>query len=167
MSEADFEAEIEIRAATPEDAGAVAEIFLESAEHHVELDGERYRVPTLEMISTRYREGRQHPEDAQAITLVAELGGEVIGFIDVRLEQSSDAMHREMTFCHVSEIAVRDGRRSRGVGGLMMRAAEEWGRSMGAEFASLEFHNGNTRASRFYQERMGYRPVSITAIKRL
>jgi hypothetical protein len=38
---------------------------------------------------------------------------------------------------------------------------------MGAEFASLEYHAANTRAGLFYQERMGYRPAAITAIRRL
>jgi hypothetical protein len=38
---------------------------------------------------------------------------------------------------------------------------------MSADFASLEFHIENKRADLFYQKRMGYRPASITAIKRL
>lgn len=169
MSNVDSRAEIEIRPAAPEDAEAIAEIFLESAAYHAELDPERYVVPAAEMISTRYRERRQPPApgDSAAITLVAIWGNEVVGFIDLRLEQPSDAMHREMIYCHISEIAVREGQRSRGIGDSLMQAGEDWGRRMGAEFASLEFHNKNVRASSFYQGRMGYRPASITAIKRL
>jgi ribosomal protein S18 acetylase RimI-like enzyme len=169
MSDVDSQAAIKIRPAVSEDAEGIAEIFLESAAYHAELDPERYVTPAAEMISTRYRERRQPPApgDSAAITLVAEWGDEVVGFIDVRLEQPSDAMHREMIYCHISEIAVREGRRSQGVGGRLLRSAEEWGRKMGAEFASLEFHNENARASSFYQGRMGYRPASITAIKRL
>ena len=107
------------------------------------------------------------PEAEQGITLVAELDGEILGFIDVRLERSEDLMHREMIYCHVSEIAVGGLYRGRGVGGRLMRAAEDWGRKMGAEFASLEFHTANKRAGVFYQERLGYRPAAITAIKKL
>ena len=76
-------------------------------------------------------------------------------------------MHREMIYCIIAEIAVNRGRRSQGIGGRLLRAAEDWGRQLGAEFALLEYHTANTRASLFYQERMGYRPASITAIKRL
>jgi ribosomal protein S18 acetylase RimI-like enzyme len=98
---------------------------------------------------------------------VAELTGEIVGFIDARLEQSLDAMHREMIYCHVAEIAVGGRHRKQGIGGQLLLAAEDWGRRRGAKFASLEFHSENTRAGEFYQRRMGYRVASITAIKRL
>jgi len=93
-----YQAAIEIRPAVPEDAERIARTFLESAEYHAELDPERYSTPTVETISARYREGRQHPSHAgsEVMTLVAELSGEIVGFIDARLEQSSDPMHREM-----------------------------------------------------------------------
>lgn len=163
------QAAIEIRLAATEDAERIAGMFLESAEYHAELDPERYSTPTVEEIAARYREGRQHPSSAgaNALTLVAELGGEIVGFIDARLEQSSDPMHREMTYCHIAEIAVASGHRKKGIGGHLIRAAEAWGRRLGADFASLEYHAANSRATHFYQESMGYRPASITAIKRL
>jgi ribosomal protein S18 acetylase RimI-like enzyme len=165
----DSYAQIEIRPAVPDDADGIARTFLESAEYHAELDPERYLTPAVETISARYREGRQHPSHAgrKAITLVAELSGEIVGFIDARLEQSLDAMHREMTYCHIAEIGVRCGHRNRGIGGRLLQEAEDWGHRLGAEFASLEYHAANTRASLFYQGRMGYRLASITAIKRL
>jgi GNAT superfamily N-acetyltransferase len=169
MSDARYPAAIEIRPALPEDADGIARTFLESAEYHAELDPERYSTPTVETISARYREGRQHPAQAggEVMTLVAELSGEIVGFIDARLERSSDAMHREMTYCHIAEIAVRRGHWNQGIGGRLLRAAEEWGHRLGAKFASLEYHAANTRASVFYQEHMGYRVASMTAIKRL
>ena len=169
MSEARYPTTIEIRPAVPEDADAIARTFLESAEYHAELDPERYSTPAVEAISARYREGRQHPSIAnrEVTTLVAELGGEIVGFIDARLEQSEDAMHREMIYCHIAEIAVHGRHRNQDIGGRLLRAAEDWGHRLGAELASLEYHAANTRASSFYQERMGYRVASITAIKRL
>ena len=160
---------LEIRPAIPGDADGIADTFLDSAEYHVQLDSERYSMPAVETISARYREGRQHPSHTGkgVITLVAELNGEIVGFIDARLEQSPDPMHREMIYCHLAEIAVRRGHRSQGIGGRLLRAAEDWGRRLGAMFASLEYHAANTRASLFYQDRMGYRMASITAIRRL
>jgi ribosomal protein S18 acetylase RimI-like enzyme len=164
-----YQTAIEIRPAVPEDAERIARTFLESAEYHAELDPERYSTPAVETISARYRRGRQDPSHAgrEVLTLVAEFSGEIVGFIDAHLEQSPDAMHREMTYCHIAEIAVRSERRSQGIGGRLLRAAEDWGRRLGAEFASLEYHAANARASFFYRERMGYRVASITAIKRL
>lgn len=158
-----------IRPAVPDDAGEIARTYLDSAEHHAQLDHERYWVPSVEAISARYRDGRQHPADTHtaAITLVADLGGEIVGFVDARLWRSPDAMHRDLTYCHVVEIAVSSRHQSQGIGARLLRAAEDWGRTQGAEFASLEYLAANTRAGAFYERRMGYRAASITAIKRL
>jgi GNAT superfamily N-acetyltransferase len=142
-------------------------MYLESAEYHAGFDPERYSAPAFETTLARYREGRQHAAaDGQGITVVAEVDGEIVGFVDAGLEQSLDLMHREITYCHVAELAVSDRHQNRGIGSLLLQAAEDWGRRMGAEFASLEFHNENKGAGLFYQK-MGYNPASVTAIKRL
>jgi len=153
-----------IRNAVPEDADGIARIFLESAEYHAELDPERYLIPAVETIVARYR---NVPAGSDVLILVAELNGEIVGFLDARLEHSPDAMHRDMTFCHIAEVAVRLSSRSQGIGGRLLSAAEDWGRQRGAEFASLEYHDANTRAGSFYRDRMGYRSASVTVLKRL
>jgi ribosomal protein S18 acetylase RimI-like enzyme len=159
---------VTIQPAVPEDAEGIARIFLESAELHAQLDPERYWVPEYAAITERYRQGGQHPPSAEtSVTFVADLGGEIVGFVDARLERSLDAMHREMLYCHIAEIAVSSHRRSQGIGEQLLRAAEDWGRRRGAEFASLEYHAANTRAAALYRERLGYRVASLTAIKRL
>lgn len=159
---------LSIRPAVSEDAGGIVRVFLESAEYHAGLDPERYVMPAVETITARYREGRQHPTGAVrvSITLVAVFSGEVVGFVDARLERSPDPMHQEIVYCHVAEIAVWSPHQNRGIGGELLRAAEDWGRGHGGEFASLEYHTANTRASEFYR-RMGYRVAAITAIKKL
>jgi ribosomal protein S18 acetylase RimI-like enzyme len=151
-----------IRPAVSEDADGIARTYLESAEHHACLDPERYAVPSLQTISDRYRQKAR-----VGVTLVAELSGEVVGFIEARLERSPDPMHREIIYCHVAEIAVSRRYQSQGIGGQLLRAAEDWGRRQGAEFASLEYHATNTRAGAFYERRMGYRVAAITAVKHL
>jgi ribosomal protein S18 acetylase RimI-like enzyme len=160
---------VTIRPTVLEDADGIARTFLESAEYHARLEPERYLAPTVEAISARYREGWQHPPDAGggSITLVAELSGEIVGFIDARLVHSPDPMHRELIYCHIAEIAVRSRFQNQGVGGRLLRAAEDWGRQQGAEYALLEYHAANTRAGAFYQRSMGYCVASMTAIKRL
>ena len=160
---------ITIRRAVPEDAEGITRTYMESAEHHAGLDSELYRVPARQTITARYRERRQHPQDGceASITLVAELGDEIVGFIDARIFQPLDAMHREMVLCLVSEIAVARRNQKQGIGGKLLQAAEDWGRRQGAEFAILEYHPANTRAGMFYQRHMGYRISSLTVIKRL
>jgi hypothetical protein len=80
------EAFISLRSAVSEDADAVARIFLGSAEYHARLDPERYSVPELETISARRRERQVRPESPDCITLVVEVSGEIVGFIDARFE---------------------------------------------------------------------------------
>src|SRR5581483_495771 len=160
---------ISVRSAVSADADAIARIFLESVEYHARLDPQRYSAPAFATMSARYREGRQHPPqpDAQYITLVAEQSGEIVGFIDARLERSPDPMHRELIYCQIVEIAVSKRTQRRGIGARLLRAAEEWGRVHGAEFALLEYHAANSHAREFYRRRMGYEVASITAIKLL
>jgi len=157
-----------IRTAVADDASGIARTLVESGEHHANLDPERYSVPAVDEISARYRDGRQHPPDARegCITLIAECDGNIVGFVDAHLDRSPDPMHRDILYCHISEIAVDSRYRSQGIGRSLLRAGEDWGRRMGAEFASLEVHVANTRASNLYH-RMGYSAASITGIKRL
>lgn len=162
MSEA-----LRIRPAIAEDADGITRIYLESAEYHAQLDAERYFVPAAGETAARYREGKQHSSDEDAITFVAELGGEIAGFVDARIDRSPDPMHRDLTYCHIVEIAVDTRHQSRGIGAQLLQAAEDWGRGKGADFASLEYLVANAGAAEFYQRRMGYRAAGVLAIKRL
>jgi len=158
---------ITIRPAVADDADAITRVYLESAEHHARIDPERCWIPPADAISARYREGRQHPPDVeQSITLVAEIDGEIVGFVDVRLERSPDPMLRDFLYCHIAEIAVSSRQQSRGIGGQLLQAAEDWGRRQGAEFASLDYLVANARAGLLYQ-RMGYGVAAMKAVKRL
>jgi hypothetical protein len=48
-----------------------------------------------------------------------------------------------------------------------LQAGENRGRTRGAQFATLELETTNTRAARSYQQHMGYRVASLTAVKRI
>ena len=157
-----------IRAATADDAAGIARVYMESAEYHARLEPDRYWLPSLDAITAQYRErGRLSQTNGDAITLVAELDAQVVGFVDAKLDRSPDPMHRELTYCHVVEIAVAVEHQGQGIGERLLTASEDWGRQRGAHLASLEFLAANTRASAFYQRRMGYRVAAMTAVKPL
>lgn len=160
---------VEVRPATPEDAAAIARVFLESAEYHARLEPGRYRIPDRESVLARYRERSRQMlnSEADGITLLAVIDDEVVGFVDAALERSPDLMHRDLTYCHIIEIAIAVNHQRQGVGERLLTAAEEWGRQHGADLGSLEFLAANTRAGAFYQRRMGYTVVSHTAVKPL
>ena len=149
------------------DADGIARAFLDSAEHHAPFDPDRFTIPGFGAIAARYRSGEQHPAGSTSITLIAEIEGEPVGFVDARLEGHPDPMLRPTTYCYIADIAVVARHRSLGVGRQLMAAAEDWGRQQGAGFASLDYHVSNRRAAKFYRRVMGYRVGHIIAIKRL
>jgi ribosomal protein S18 acetylase RimI-like enzyme len=158
-----------IRPAAPGDCNGIAQVFMESSEHHARLDPELFFVPDLALVTERYKKGHQHPtgKDGECITLIAENDGKIVGFVDARLDRPTDPMHRKMMFCHVVELAVARRFQSQGIGTQLLHAAEQWGREHGAHIALLEHNQANARASAFYRQRMGYRISSITVIKKL
>jgi ribosomal protein S18 acetylase RimI-like enzyme len=160
---------LQIRPATVEDADAIARVFLESADYHARLESDRYWIPPIEPVLERYRERARRNATTQTdtVTLLAVLDGKVVGFIDAELDRSPDLMHRDLIYCQIVEIAVAVGKQGQGIGTRLLMAAEDWGRERGAHLAALEFLSGNTRASAFYQQRMGYRVVALRAIKPL
>ena len=159
---------VTLRPAVPADADGIAAIFVQSAAHHAQLEPGRYWVPAVEALAARYRDESLASNTLnRSTTIVAERDGEIVGFVDARLDRSSDPTHRDLNYCHVVELAVDSQHRSRGVGGALLRAAEDWGRAHGAAFAYLEYLVGNVRAGEFYERRMGYRVASLAAIRDL
>jgi GNAT superfamily N-acetyltransferase len=158
-------ASAQIRQATPEDAEAILFIYMQSAELHARLDPDRNHVPDRAEILERYRTGAQHPEDSvAAVTLVAEETGQVVGFLDARLTKPFDPMYRPATYCFIADVAVAEAQRGKGVGRALLKAVEQWAAEQGAEFVLLEYHAGNERAVRLYEE-LGYRSGSVVAVK--
>jgi ribosomal protein S18 acetylase RimI-like enzyme len=153
--------ELTIRPYVSDDLAGLTRVYLESAEHHAALDPQIYRVPSVDEIRARY-EGRIA---ALQVTLVAVREGKIVGFVDAQMLRSSDAMLRSTYYCHIAELAVGRECRSQGIGASLLQAAEVWGREHGAEVVSLDFHTANLRAADFYQQRMGYRVTSRTAVK--
>lgn len=80
-------------------------------------------------------------------TWLAEENGVVAGFL-IAQRTARGAMH-------IITIDVRADWRRRGVGALLMDAAEAWGRRCGMRLASLETAEDNLTAQVFYRKR-GY-----------
>ena len=163
MSEA--ATEVTIRPARLEDAEALAEIYITSAEHHMRLDPSMYTEPDHDAMVARYT--RRIPGRPDAAILVAEVGGEVIGWLEIILRQPTGEprMNREAVQADI-DLAVRPDHRGAGVGTSLVRAAEAWAVEHGAELVTLEVHVANVDAIRFYQERLGFRTTGLTMMKR-
>jgi ribosomal-protein-alanine N-acetyltransferase len=83
-------------------------------------------------------------------TWIAEEGGEIVGFLIADRAGPRAA--------HIVTIDVRAEWRRRGVGRILMDAAEEWATDQKVELIYLETADDNLIAQRFYQVR-GYAKV--------
>jgi ribosomal protein S18 acetylase RimI-like enzyme len=126
---------LRIRKATPADARAVAEIW-----HAGWPDGHLGHVPE-ELVAVRTQESfQQRAGERVADTVVAEVGGAVVGFtmvVDAEVEQ----------------VYVDASHRGSGVADALLADAETRIRAAGHPRTWLAVVSGNARARRFYERR--------------
>ena len=158
-------ADVKIRPATPDDVGELADIYQASAEHHMRLDPSLYSTPDYLALKERYGKRLPLPDDEEI--LVAEMDGEVVGWIDMRLRPATGQprMMRDAVSAEI-DIAVLPQHRGHGVGSLLVDAAEKWAAQHGAAVMTMQTHVANLDAIRFYQERHGFRTTGILMMKR-
>lgn len=90
--------------------------------------------------------------------LVAEVEGEIQGYIMCRIERGFSKLHtfRPMKLCHVVSIAVREPYRRRGIGtALMLEAMRNGRKEYGTGECYLEVRVTNEPAIRLY-EKLGF-----------
>ena len=92
---------------------------------------------------------------------VATRDDEALGFI---LLTTHDDYFTGEQVGHVDIIAVLESGEGQGVGGALMREAEQWGRANGYRRLTLNVFDRNDRARRIY-EHLGWRPETVHYIK--
>jgi RimJ/RimL family protein N-acetyltransferase len=122
-----------IRAGTPEDAEVTARVHVESWAAAYTFPG-----PTLEQ---RLDWHRRFPP-----SFVAEVEGEIVGFVGVGPSRDPDAEGELYT------IYVAPQHWGSGVGRELIRAGEERLRELGHRSIVLWVLDGNARAQRFYEQ---------------
>lgn len=65
---------------------------------------------------------------------------------------------------HVSDVVTAPGEEGRGVGRMLMAAAEEWSRRRGHRLLTLNVFEDNVRPRELYR-RLGYAPDTIRMVK--
>lgn len=128
-------------------------------------------VPRVAPLFARYREFYEQPYDEgvaerflterlehdQAIVLMAESGGRVVGFTQLFPGFSSIAAAPSWL---LGDLFVLDTERGRGVARALLAAAEDSAASAGAVSIVLETARSNDRARRLY-ESVGYREDDV------
>ena len=137
---------IEIRPATLEDE----EQALCLREQLFEPPGGMPPDYTRERFSAAFRWAVEKPS---ADILLAFDGDEAVGLTSVYADIQSLGFGPK---CWLQDMVVDKGRRSEGIGGQLMAAAETWARAHGLTHIELSYNIGRIDAHRFY-ERWGFR----------
>lgn len=156
---------VKVRSARPDDVESLAAVFLDSAEHHQRLDPSLYTKPDLAGLVERYKKRLPLGEDEEI--LVADIAGEVVGWVEIKLRQPG-AEPRMLRDAYIAEIdiAVVSDYRGAGIGTDLIEAAEQWAAERGAEFMAVGVHTANVDAIRFYQDHHGWRTTGLFMLKR-
>lgn len=141
-------ADVGIRPAAADDSVALARL-IGQLDYEVSADDVATRLTVMQT------EGR--------LVLVAELDGAVVGCLSTSVMR---VLHRPAPVGRISMMVVEEGRRNRGIGAMLVRAAEEALRAQGCYMIEVTSHVRRADAHRFY-ERLGYEKTSVRLMRML
>jgi ribosomal protein S18 acetylase RimI-like enzyme len=144
---------MKVRRATPTDAEAIANLYVQLKQHHLQLAPAtpRYEMPDEDWL----RQTKAALDDPSKRFYVAARGGAVLGFVKLLFEQKSWGLS-----CEVETLVVDEEAREQGIGSRLMERAEEVARQQGAVAMRVNVLKSNADGRRFY-ERDGYRPIAV------
>ncbi|EPZ9280965.1 TPA: N-acetyltransferase family protein [Vibrio parahaemolyticus] len=103
--------------------------------------------------------------DQSRLFLVAEISGEVVGFITATVTQNEAVPFLVKTpICRVGTIVVDENARVSGIGTQLMDKCNDWAKEQGAEQIRLEVMAFNNQAQKFYAK-LGFEEQSKTMWK--
>jgi GNAT superfamily N-acetyltransferase len=163
--------EIAVRAARPGDGEAIARQSRDSGAYYRRLAPDDFRLPDEDGHS-EWLDSFLPADGEREIALVAEIDGEVVGYLEARLEEPLESA-RYQTNPELAErrllidalITARSHWR-RGVGSALVDAAESWGRERGATVAVMDTYADSPVSVPFWQGR-GYNMHAVVMRKRL
>jgi GNAT superfamily N-acetyltransferase len=163
--------EITVRPAVPGDGEGIAPLSQDSAAYYRELAPDDFRLPDADG-KAAWLDSFLPADGEREIALVAEIDGEIAGYLEARLEEPLDSA-RYQTNPELAErrlfigalITARSHWR-RGVGSALVAAAEGWGRERGATVALMDTYAESPVSVPFWHGR-GYRTRGVIMHKRL
>ena len=117
----------------------------------------------IDLIETarRYKEGEI--ADGNLQMFVAEDESEFLGFVSVKIEDSTPIFERGKE-AHVEELYVKEYYRRQGVASNLLDRAEDYSRKEGADMIQLSVDTGNRSAAQFYSTH-GFEEIRKTMVK--
>ncbi|ACU75398.1 GCN5-related N-acetyltransferase [Catenulispora acidiphila DSM 44928] len=161
--------DVVIREVRPGDGAACAALWRDAGEFFAGINPHTFRVPSNEGLAEWFEQGHAtYGGRRDMLTLLAEVDGIVVGSISATLLEPIETAERQVQSdfsrqrLHIDSLDVLTAHRRGGVGTALMKAAEAWGRSHGAEVIILETELNNPLSMAFYEKRMGMTPEVVT-----
>jgi GNAT superfamily N-acetyltransferase len=149
----------------PEDKSAILTFIqgLQVFEHAMEPD----RRTDATVAEEFYREITSRVQKRKGQILIAELGGQAVGWAVVYPDENDIYVEaRERTFAYISELFVVEETRGTGVGRNLIAACESWARDRGITVMLIGVLSGNRRAEAIYRQ-AGFAPYATQLRKYL
>ena len=118
---------------------------------------------TVQAFQDRYIETVLADQSGGATTLIAEKGGDALGFI--HFCRSEDEISREACG-YVHLLAVTPEAQGLGIGRKLVAEAEAWSKAQGLRLLKLDVFANNANGRGFYEE-LGFSPETIVMTKPL
>ena len=163
---------VTVRPGRPGDGAGVSQAWLSAGAYYTGLDPEYFQVPDADGLAERLDTQFAEQGDG-SLQLVAELGGQVVGWLWARIEppgkNAAAQLTRDRGWTHleVASLIVHSDHWRCGAGTALLEAAETWGRAQGAQVVSLDTYAYSPVSVPFYEDRMGYQRRAIVFQKRL
>ena len=156
-------ADLIVRTATEADAPALGRLGEALVQQHAAFDVRRFVWPDDSSTYAEFLRGEMRDDDA--IVLVAERGGRLVGYVFASIEPAS-LKELRATSGFVHDILVEEHERQASVGTGLITAAIDWLRGRGAVRVMLWSATQNTPARRLFA-RLGFRPTMVEMTKEL
>lgn len=165
-------AEVVIREVRPGDGEAIARMHVENAAYYRKLDPESFRRPDENGLA-EFVEPRAGANSDTALSLVAEVDGEIAGHLDARLLLPDETARFQMVpylaapRLWIDSVGTFKQFWRRGVGKALVEAAETWAHDRGATIVMCDTWLGSPVSLPFWESRMGYKRRAVILEKRL
>ncbi len=160
-----------VRPAGEPDLDSLCDLYFEFHEFHAQHLPDFLQSlakPTQEDRRELHSEIKKILDGNQSTILVAEHSGRVIGFAEIHLRQPdlSDRAKTPITYAHLQSLAVSEPYRLKGIGKLLLKAAEDWAHAHGALELRLDAWEFSAGPLGFYQK-SGYRTFRRSLVKKI
>lgn len=147
-----------VRAAREADLDAMAAMAAELVRFHHEIDSDRFLLPDEVQEGYRWWFGKE-VKNADAILLVAELSGAVVGYVYGRIEERDFNMLLS-SHAALHDVFVAPGARGTGAAEALLTRFLEAAKERGVPRTVLHTATSNVRAQALFR-RLGFRSTMI------